>query len=68
MFCHKRKNLKCKVKVKLDFTKKCYSIFTEGMKTVKNSRVVQCVMADINCCLKVVFKYGNIHFLVIMII
>ena len=65
MFYHKRKNLKRNVKVKLNVTKKRYSIFTEEMQLVKNNRVVNFVMADINCCSKVVFKDGNSLVLVI---
>ena len=58
MFYHSRKNLKPNVKVKLDLTKK-HLIFTEGMQLVRNNEDVKFVMADINCCLKVVFKDGN---------
>ena len=68
MFYHSRKNLKRNVKVKLDLTKKRYSIFTEAMQLVKNNEVVKFVMADSNCCLKVAFKDGNSFFLVIVII
>ena len=68
MFYHSRKNLKRNVKVKLDLTKKRYSIFTEAMQLVKNNDVVKFVMADSNCCLKVAFKDGNSFFLVIVII
>ena len=58
MFYHSRKNLKRNVKVKLDLTKKRYSIITEVIQLVKNNKVVKFVMADINCRLKVVFKDG----------
>lgn len=67
MLYHNRKNLKCNVKVKakvknvkvkLDLTKKRYSIFIEAMELLKNNEVVQFVIADINCRLKVVFKDG----------
>ena len=37
MFYHSSKNLKRNVKVKLDLTKKRYSIFTKAMQLVKNS-------------------------------
>ena len=57
-FYHSRKNLKRNVKVKLDLTKKRYSIITEVIQLVKNNKVVKFVMADINCRLKVVFKDG----------
>ena len=59
LFHHGRNNLKRNVKVKLDLTKKRYSIFTEAMQLVKNTEAVKFVMADINCRLKVVFKDGN---------
>ena len=67
MLYHNRKNLKCNVKakakvknvkVKLDLTKKLYSIFIEAMELLKNNEVVEFVIADINCRLKVVFKDG----------
>ena len=38
------------------------------MQLVKNNEAVKFVMADINCCLKVIFKDGNSLFLVIVII
>ena len=59
MFYHSRKNLKRNVKVKLDLTKKRYSIFTETMQLVKDNQTVKSVMIDSNCRLKVVFKDGN---------
>ena len=68
MFYYKRKNLKHSVKIKLNLTKTCYSIFTKAMQLVKNNKVVKFVIADINCCLKVVFKDGNSLFLVIVTI
>ena len=49
MFYHSWKNLKRNVKVKLNLTKKHYSIFTKAMQLVKNSKAVKYVMADINC-------------------
>ena len=58
MLYHSRTNLKRNVKVKLDLTKKRYSIITEVIQLVKNNKVVKFVMADINCRLKVVFKDG----------
>ena len=58
MFYH-RKNPKRNVKVKLDLTKKCYLIFTEAMQLVKDKKAVKFVMADMNCCLKLVFKDDN---------
>ena len=68
MFYYKRKNLKHSLKIKLNLTKTRYSIFTEAMQLVKNNEVVKFVIADINCCLKVVFKDGNCLFLVIVAI
>ena len=47
------------MKVKLDLTKKRYLIFTEAMQLVKDRKAVKFVMADINCCLKLVFKDSN---------
>ena len=58
IFYHSRTNLKRNVKLKLDLTKKRYSIITEVIQLVKNNKVVKFVMADINCHLKVVFKDG----------
>ena len=34
----------------------------EAMKLVNNNKVVNFVMADINCCLKVIFKDGKPFF------
>ena len=49
MFYRYRKNLKSNVKVKLNLTKKRYSIFSEAMQLVNNNEAVKLVMADINC-------------------
>ena len=68
MFYHSTKNLKLNVKVKLDLTKKRDSVFTEAMQLVKNNNAVKFVMANINCRLKVVFKYGNSLFVAIVTI
>ena len=62
MFYHGRKNLKHTVKVKLDLTKKRYSIFSDAIKLSKNFENVNFVMVDINCRLKVVFKNGSSKF------
>ena len=59
MFYHKRKNLNCSLKVKLNLTKTRYSSFTEAMQLVKNNKFAKFVIADINFCLKVAFKDGN---------
>ena len=63
MFYQYRRNLKHNGKVKLNLTKKGYLIFTEKVQLVKNNEVVKFVMADISCCLKVVFRDGNTPFL-----
>ena len=57
-FYRSRSKLKNNVKVKLDLTKSRYTIFTKAIETAKQSNVVDCVMVDINCRLKVVFKNG----------
>ena len=59
MFYYGRKNLKHKVKVKLDLTKKPYSIFSDALKLSKNFENVNFVLVDINCCLKIIFKNGR---------
>ena len=51
-------NLKRNVNLKLDLTKKRYSIFTDAMQLLKSNEVVKFVMADINCRLKVALKDG----------
>ena len=67
-FYHNKKNLKGNVKLKLDLTENCYSIFTEAMHLVKKNEVVKLVIVDINFRLKVVFKDDNILFIVIVTI
>ena len=62
MFYHGRKNLKHNVKVKMDLTKKRYSISSDALKLSKNFENVNFVMVDINCRLKVVFKNGSSKF------
>ena len=52
----------------MDLTKKRDSVFTEAMQLVKNNNAVKFVMANINCRLKVVFKYGNSLFVAIVTI
>ena len=59
MFYYSRKNPKRNVEVKLDLTKKCYLIFIEAMQLVKDKKAVKFVVADISCCLKLVFKDDN---------
>ena len=61
--CRSRSKLKNEVKVKLDLTKSRCSIFTKAIETAKQSNLVDCVMVDISCRLKVVFKNGGNKFL-----
>ena len=58
-FYRNRNKLKRNVKVKLDLTKTRYKIFTDALESVKQCEVVNFVMVDINCRLKVVFKSGR---------
>ena len=51
-----------KAKVKLDLTKKRYDIDTDAINFVKNYWIVNFVMVDINCRLKVAFTNGNSSF------
>ena len=62
MFYGSRANLKSNVKLKLDLTKNRYKIFTKAIETVKRYDNINYVMVDINCRLKVVFKYGSDKF------
>ena len=62
MFYHSRANLKNNVKLKLDLTKNRYKIFTKAIETVKRHDNINYFMVDINCRLKVVFKYGSDKF------
>ena len=55
------------VKVKLDSTKSRYTIFTKAIETAKQSSVVDYVMVNTNCRLKVVFKNGRSKFLLMAI-
>ena len=57
-----QKELKNNVKVKLDLTKSRCTIFTRAIETAKQSNVVDYVMVDINCQLKVVFNNGRSKF------
>lgn len=50
------------VRVKLDLAKSRYIIFTKAIETAKQSNVVDYVMVDINCWLKVIFKNGLCKF------
>ena len=62
MFYGSRANLKNNVKLKLDLTKNRYKIFTKAIETVKRYDNINYVMVDINCRLKVVFKYDSDKF------
>ena len=59
MFYHNRKNVEHNVKVKLNLTKKLYSILNETMQLVNKSEIVNFVLADIYCHVKVVFEDSN---------
>ena len=61
-FYRNRSKLKNDVKVKLNLTKSTYTIFTKAIETAKQSNVVDYVMVDINCRLKLVFKNGRRKF------
>ena len=58
MFYRNRSKLKNNAKVKLDLTRKRYMTFTRALESVKKVSIVDYVMVDINCRLKVVFKSG----------
>ena len=59
MFYHNRKNVEHNVKVKLNLTKNLYSILNETMQLVNKSEIVNFVLADIYCHVKVVFEDSN---------
>ena len=58
MFYRNRSKLKKNAKVKLDLTRKRYMTFTRALESVKKVSIVNYVMVDINCRLKVDFKSG----------
>ena len=62
MFYRNRNKLKNNAKVKLDLTRKRYIPFTRALESVKKVSIVDCVMVDINCRMKVVFKSGRSKF------
>ena len=62
MFYQNRNKLKSNTKVKLDLTSKRYVIFMRALESVKKVRIVDYVMVNINCHLKVVFKNGRSKF------
>ena len=57
--CRIRSKLKKNVKVKLDLTESRYTIFTKAIEATKLSNVVDYVMVETNCRLKLVFKNGR---------
>ena len=61
MLYRNRNKLK-KAKFKFDLTKKRYDIYTNAINFVNNYSIVNFVMVDINCRLKVVFTNGNSSF------
>ena len=61
-FHHNRGNLKRVMKIKLDLTKKHYSIFFETMELLKCNAVFDFVMVVIYCHLKLVLKDVNSNF------
>ena len=62
MFNRNRNKLKNNAKVKLDLTRKRYMTFTRALESVKKVSIVDYVMVDINCRLKVVFKSDRSKF------
>ena len=62
MFCQSRSKLKNDPKVKLGLTRKRYLTFTRALESVKKVSIVDYVMVDINCRLKVVFKSDRSKF------
>ena len=64
MFYRNRSKLKNNAKVKLDLTRKRYMTFTRALESVKKVSIVDYVMVDINCRLKVVFKSGRSKFFI----
>ena len=62
MFYRSWANLKNNVKLRLDLTKNRRTIFTIAIETIKSYDNVSCVMVEINCQLKVVFKAGSDKF------
>ena len=64
MFYRNRSKLKNNAKVKLDLTRKRYMTFTRALESVKMVSIVDYVMVDINCCLKVVFESGQSKFFI----
>ena len=64
IFYRNRNKLKNNAKFKLDLTRKQYMTFTRALESVKKVSIVDYVMVDINCCLKVVFKSDRSKFFI----
>ena len=62
MFYRNRSELKNNAKVKQDLTRKRYMTFTGALELVKKVNIVDYIMVDIDCRLKVVFKSGRSKF------
>ena len=62
MFYQNRNKLKNNIKVKLDLARKSYMTFARTLESVKKVSIVDCVIVDINCRLKVIFKSGRSKF------
>ena len=62
MFYQNRNKLKNNIKVKLDLARKSYMTFARALESVKKVSIVDYVIVDINCRLKVIFKSGRSKF------
>ena len=62
MFYQNRNKLKNNIKVKLDLARKSYMTFARALELVKKVSIVDYVIVDINCRLKVIFKSGRSKF------
>ena len=60
-FYRNRKRLK-DVRIKLDLTKRRYKILKDAIDLAKEHSDLNYVYADVNCCLKVVFKDSSSNF------
>ena len=61
MFYRNRKRLK-DVLIKLDLRKRRYRILKDAIDLAKQRPDLDCIFADVNCRLKVVFKDGTSNF------
>ena len=64
MFYRNRSKSKNNAKVKLDLTRKKNMTFTRALESVKKVSIMDYVIVDINCRLKVVFKSGRSKFFI----